>query len=591
MKKSTKVTIAILVVASIAAYIMMRDPPIPEIPYDNFIKIVKDQRVASVTISGAIISLLDAQGKEFTTVNPGDIHLISDLLENNVQITAVLPSLLSSILWGFGPILLLVGVWIWFMRKRGGGGAPVKPLDMAQSVSDTKFDDVAGIDDCLADVREVTQYLVDPDKFAKMGGAMPKGILLSGPPGTGKTLLARAIAGEAGVPFFSLSGSDFVEMFVGVGASRVRGLFEAAKKVEGGKCVIFIDEIDAVGKARNNSGTGGNDERDQTLNSLLVQMDGFDKNSGLLVVAATNRADMLDKALTRPGRFDRQIDVTMPDLLSREKILKVHVKNLLTDKYLSLRDVARTTAGFSGADLANLCNEAALLAAREDKESVDNDAFDRSFDKIIMGTVRDVNPMNRAEQEATAYHEAGHAIVGHFSHKHDPVHKVSIMPRGRALGVTVYLPERDSFGTSRAQLEGRLATLYGGRCAEELLYGEMGTSTGASNDMERATEICTLMVTQWGFNDSIGKLVINQKNEYGMSNSGGTTQMKNADKEIRDLSDRTYANAMEILVNNRTTLENMTKALIEYETIDKDQVKKIMDGEDISPSIVLNQNS
>jgi cell division protease FtsH len=590
MKKSTKVTIAVLVVASIAAYIMFREPPVTEIPYDNFVKIVKDQRVASVTISGPIISLLDAQGQEFTTINPGDRHLIDDLLENNVQITAQLPSVWSSILWGFGPILLLVGVWIWFMRKRSGG-APVKPLDMSQSVSDTKFDDVAGIDDCLADVREVTQYLIDPKKFAKMGGTMPKGILLSGPPGTGKTLLARAIAGEAGVPFFSLSGSDFVEMFVGVGASRVRALFESAKKIEGGKCVIFIDEIDAVGKARNNSGTGGNDERDQTLNSLLVQMDGFDKNSGLLVVAATNRADMLDKALTRPGRFDRQIDVTMPDLLSREKILKVHVKNILTDKSLSLRDIARTTAGFSGADLANLCNEAALLAAREDKEYVDNDAFDRSFDKIIMGTVRDVNPMNRAEQEATAYHESGHAIVGHFSHKHDPVHKVSIMPRGRALGVTVYLPERDSFGTSRAQLEGRLSTLYGGRCAEELLYGEMGTSTGASNDMERATEICTLMVTQWGFNDSIGKLVINQKNEYGMSNSGGTTQMKNSDKEIRALSDRTYANAMKILVDNRTTLENMTKALIEYETIDKDQVKRIMDGEDISPSIVLNQNS
>jgi len=588
MKKSTKVTLVVIAVAVLAAFIVTRSAPIPEITYDNFIEIVKDKKVAGVTISGATISGIDAEGNEFTTINPGDGHLIDDLLENQVQTTAVLPGMLSTILWSFGPILLLVGVWIWFMRKRGGG-APVKSLDMEPKVSDVKFSDVAGIDDCLADVREVTDYLKNPEAFAKMGGTMPKGVLLSGPPGTGKTLLARAIAGEAGVPFFSLSGSDFVEMFVGVGASRVRGLFEAAKKVEGGKCVIFIDEIDAVGKARNNSGTGGNDERDQTLNSLLVQMDGFEKNSGILIVAATNRVDMLDQALTRPGRFDRQIDVTLPDLLGREKILKVHSRNIVTADDLVLRDVARSTASFSGADLANLCNEAALLATREGKDSVDNDAFDRAFDKIIMGTVRDVNPMNRAEQEATAYHEAGHAIVGVNSHKHDPVHKVSIMPRGRALGVTVYLPTRDSFGQSRAQLEGRLATLYGGRCAEELLYGEMGTSTGASNDMERATEICTRMVTEWGFNDSIGKLVVSQKSEYGMSQSAGSTQLEAVDKEIRDLSDRTYANAMKILVDNREILENMTKALIEFETIDKDQVAELMAGKDLAPHVKLNQ--
>jgi cell division protease FtsH len=369
----------------------------------------------------------------------------------------------------------------------------------------------------------------------------------------------------------------------------VRALFEAAKKVEGGKCVIFIDEIDAVGKARNNSGTGGNDERDQTLNSLLVEMDGFEKNNGILMIAATNRADMLDDALTRTGRFDRTIEVTLPDLNGREKILAVHARNIVVSDDLELRDVARSTSTFSGADLANLCNEAALLATREGKESVDNDAFDRAFDKIIMGTVREVNPMNREEREATAFHEAGHAIVGIRSHKHDPVHKVSIMPRGRALGVTVYMPERDSFGQSRAQLEGRLATLYGGRCAEELIYGEMGVSTGASNDMERATDIATRMVTEWGFNTSIGKLVVGQKNQHGISAASSDTLMQNIDTEIRGLSDRTYDNAMKILIDDRAILDNMTKALIEFETIDKHQVAELMEGKDLAPHITLGE--
>jgi cell division protease FtsH len=588
MKRQTRITLILAMTAFTVAFILTREAPIPEITYDNFIEIVKDKRVSSVTISGPRISVLDAAGNEFTTVNPGDSHLIDDLLDNDVATTAVLPGVFSSIMWSFGPILLLIAVWIWFARRRSGPPG-IKGLDMAPKESKVKFSDVAGIDDCLADVKEVTDYLMNPQDFAKMGATMPKGVLLSGPPGTGKTLLARAIAGEAGVPFFSLSGSDFVEMFVGVGASRVRALFESANKVEGGKCVIFIDEIDAVGKARNNSGTGGNDERDQTLNSLLVEMDGFEKNNGILVIAATNRADMLDEALTRPGRFDRTIDVTLPDLNGREKILGVHVKNIVISDDLELRDVARSTSTFSGADLANLCNEAALLATREGKESVDNDAFDRAFDKIIMGTVREINPMNREEREATAFHEAGHAIVGIKSYKHDPVHKVSIMPRGRALGVTVYMPERDSFGQSRAQLEGRLATLYGGRCAEELIYGEMGVSTGASNDMERATDIATRMVTEWGFNTSIGKLVVGQKNQYGVAGAASDTLMQNIDTEIRGLSDRTYENAMEILVDNRTILDNMTKALIEFETIDKLQVAKLMEGKDLAPHITLGE--
>ena len=587
MKKSTKVTLIVLVVAIIAAFIITRKVPVPEATYDSFIQSVEQKNVASVSISGNNLSFVNAEGQEFTTIKPEHAQLTEIMLDSGVAITQTIPSFWMGLLFSFGPILLLIAVFVYIYRKRANGGAPVKSLNMEPKTSDVKFADVAGIDDCLADVREVTQYLIDPSKFAKMGGSMPKGVLLAGPPGTGKTLLARAIAGEAGVPFFSLSGSDFVEMFVGVGASRVRELFEAAKKVEGGKCVIFIDEIDAVGKARNNSGTGGNDERDQTLNSLLVQMDGFEKNNGILIVAATNRVDMLDPALTRPGRFDRQIDVTLPDLIGREKILAVHSQKLRTNEDLVLKDVARSTAGFSGADLANLCNEAALLAGRENKDSVDNDAFDRAFDKIIMGTVRDVNPMNREEREATAYHEAGHAIVGINSHKHDPVHKVSIMPRGRALGVTVYLPTRDSFGTSRKQLEGRLATLYGGRCAEELIYGTMEVSTGASNDMERATDICTRMVTQWGFNDSIGKLVVGQKSDYGMVSPAGDTLMRSIDEEIRNLSDRTYEDAMEILKTHRTELENMTKALIEFETIDKHQVARIMEGEDIAPNITL----
>lgn len=561
---------------------------IREVTYDKFLERVSIGMVESVDIAGDHLTIKDHDGSIYTTTAPVDIHMIDDLLEGKAEIIVTKPNPIMEMMWHLLPITLLILVIVYIHRKaRSSGGGLVKPMDMEARRSDIRFSDVAGIDDCLADIKEVTEYLMDPEKFVDMGGKMPKGVLLAGPPGTGKTLLAKAIAGEADVPFFSMAGSDFVEMFVGVGSSRVRELFKAARAVE--KAVIFIDEIDAVGKKRSASGTGGNDERDQTLNSLLVEMDGFNSGEGILLIAATNRPDMLDEALTRAGRFDRQIDVSLPDIAGREKILGVHTREIRTNKDLDLREVARSTVGFSGADLANLANEAALLAAREGKNDVDNDAFYRAFEKIIMGNVREVNPMNRAEREATAYHEAGHAIMGIHAWKHDPVHKVSIMPRGRALGVTVYIPERETYGTGRRQLEDRLSTLYAGRCAEELIYGEMEVSTGASNDMERATEICVSMVTKWGFNDSVGKLTVNSENQYGMRTTGSEVQMVNIDEEIKNLSDRTYDKAMSTLIENRTALENMTKALIEFETIDSDQVARIMDGEDIAPNITLNQ--
>lgn len=559
-----------------------------EITYDRFLERLSLGQVDHVVISEDYLTIKEHNGSMYSTIAPADRHMIDDMLEGKAKITVVKPNPIMEVMWHLLPITLLIVVMVYIhKRARGQGGGLVKPMDMEVKTSDIRFDDVAGIDDCLADVKEVTAYLIDPDCYKDMGGKMPKGVLLAGPPGTGKTLLAKAIAGEANVPFFSLSGSDFVEMFVGVGASRVRELFKSARTQE--KCVIFIDEIDAVGKKRSQAGTGGNDERDQTLNSLLVEMDGFEPGSGILIIAATNRPDMLDEALTRPGRFDRQIDVTLPDIEGREKILNVHVRDIKVDKDLDLREVARSTVGFSGADLANLANEAALLAAREGMRSVNNDAFYRAFEKIIMGNVREFNPMNRAEREATAYHESGHTIMGINAWKHDPVHKVSIMPRGRALGVTVYIPERDTYGTGRRQLEDRLSTLYAGRCAEELIYGEMEVSTGASNDMERATEICVNMVTKWGFNDSVGKLVVNSENQYGMRTTGSEVQMISIDKEIKDLSDRTYERAMSTLIKHRRELENMTKALIEFETIDSDQVARIMDGEDLAPHVTLNQ--
>jgi cell division protease FtsH len=557
-----------------------------EVTYDSFLKRVGEGAVDSVRILEDHITAKEADGTLYTTTAPKDPHLVDDLLEGGVAIQVEKPNPIVQVIWHLLPIILLIAVMVYIHKKaRGQGGGLVKPLELDDKKSSVRFDDVAGIDDCLADVKEVTAYLMWPERFQNMGGKMPKGVLLAGPPGTGKTLLAKAIAGEADVPFFSMSGSDFVEMFVGVGASRVRELFKTAK--EAGKCVIFIDEIDAVGKKRNSSGTGGNDERDQTLNSLLVEMDGFTTDTGILIIAATNRPDMLDDALTRPGRFDRQIDVTLPDIIGREKILNVHVKGIKIAGDLDLREVARSTVGFSGADLANLCNEAALLAAREELEAVNNDAFYRAFEKIIMGTVRETNPMNRAEQEATAYHEAGHAIMGIHAYKHDPVHKVSIMPRGRALGVTVYIPERDSFGVGKRQLVERCATLYAGRCAEELIYGMDDVSTGASNDMERATEIITNMVTKWGFNDSVGRLVVNVENQYGMKSAGSDEQSRNIDMEIRKLSDDTYNMAMDCLMENRDKLDLMTKALIKFETIDANQVARIMEGEDLAPDVVL----
>jgi cell division protease FtsH len=552
---------------------------------------VKQGRIAKVTIEGRVLKGVKTTGERFTTYSPSDPWLVSDLLKNGVIVEAKPeeePSLLMNIFVSWFPMLLLIGVWIFFMRQMQGGGrggafsfgkSRARMLD--ESNNTVTFADVAGCEEAKEEVAELVEFLRDPSKFQKLGGRIPRGVLMVGNPGTGKTLLARAIAGEAKVPFFSISGSDFVEMFVGVGAARVRDMFEQAKKHS--PCIVFIDEIDAVGRQRGAGLGGGNDEREQTLNQLLVEMDGFEANSGVIVIAATNRPDVLDPALLRPGRFDRQVVVPLPDIRGREQILQVHMRKVPVAPDVRPDILARGTPGFSGADLANLVNEAALFAARANKRLVDMDDFERAKDKIIMGAERRSIVMPEHERKNTAYHESGHAVVARCLSRTDPVHKVTIIPRGRALGVTMQLPAEDRYSMDREQILQNISVLFGGRIAEEIFMNQM--TTGASNDFERATEMARNMVMRWGMSESMGPMVYGE-NEGEVFLGRSITTHKNVsestlqqvDGEIRRIVDQQYALARKLIEDNREKVEVMAKALLEWETIDAEQIGDIMEG-------------
>jgi len=567
--------------------------------YSQFIGDVQNGQVTSVLIEGRTIKGMLASGENFTSYSPGDDGLIADLLNNGVSIDAKPPeqqSVLMQIFISWFPMLLLIGVWVFFMRQMQGGGGGRGAMSFGKSKArmlgedqvKVTFNDVAGCDEAKDDVVELVEFLRDPGKFQKLGGKIPRGVLMVGPPGTGKTLLAKAIAGEAKVPFFTISGSDFVEMFVGVGASRVRDMFEQAKK--NSPCIIFIDEIDAVGRHRGAGLGGGHDEREQTLNQLLVEMDGFEGNEGVIVIAATNRPDVLDPALLRPGRFDRQVMVGLPDVRGREQILKVHMRKVPLGDDVKPNIIARGTPGFSGADLANLVNESALFAARSGKRLVDMDDFERAKDKIMMGAERKSMVMSDDEKKLTAYHEAGHAIIGRLVPEHDPVHKVSIIPRGRALGVTLFLPEEDRYSYNKTRLESQLSTLYGGRIAEELIFGADKVTTGASNDIQRATEIARSMVTKWGLSERLGPLTYSEdEGEVFLGHSVAkqkTVSDETAhiiDEEVRAVIDRNYRRADMLLKDHMDKLHAMAEALIKYETIDRPQIDDIMEGKTPRP--------
>jgi len=566
-----------------------------EIDYSTFISDVKNGAVSSVDIQGKTITGKMTDGSEFTTYSPDyDAGLMGDLLNNGVSIQAKpaeQTGLLMQIFISWFPMLLLIGVWIFFMRQMQGGGGGKNPMSFGKSKAKmlnedqvkVTFKDVAGVEEAKEEVAELVDFLREPAKFQKLGGKIPRGILMVGSPGTGKTLLAKAIAGEAKVPFFTISGSDFVEMFVGVGASRVRDMFEQAKKHA--PCIIFIDEIDAVGRHRGAGVGGGNDEREQTLNQLLVEMDGFEGNEGVIVIAATNRPDVLDPALLRPGRFDRQVVVPLPDIRGREQILNVHLSKVPAADNVKAALIARGTPGFSGADLANLVNEAALFAARTNKRLVEMEDMEKAKDKIMMGSERRSMVMNEKEKEMTAYHEAGHAIVGRLVPEHDPVYKVSIIPRGRALGVTMFLPTEDKYSLSKKQLESQISSLYGGRIAEELIYGADSVTTGASNDIQRATKLAHDMVTKWGLSDNMGPMSYGEdEGEVFLGRS--VTQhkavsdltAKKIDEDIRTVINRNYQRAEQMLTDNIDKLHKMTALLVKYETIDSDQIDAIMEG-------------
>jgi cell division protease FtsH len=564
--------------------------------YSQFIDAVKDGRVAKVTIEGHTLKGVGADGKRFTTYAPSDPWMVSDLLKNGVIVEArpeEEPSFLMNLFVSWFPMLLLIGVWVFFMRQMQGGGkggafsfgkSRARMLD--ENNNPVTFADVAGCDEAKEEVSELVEFLRDPSKFQKLGGRIPRGVLMVGNPGTGKTLLARAIAGEAKVPFFSISGSDFVEMFVGVGAARVRDMFEQAKK--NAPCIIFIDEIDAVGRQRGAGLGGGNDEREQTLNQLLVEMDGFEGTAGVIVIAATNRPDVLDPALLRPGRFDRQVVVPLPDIRGREQILMVHMRKVPISPDVRADILARGCPGFSGADLANLVNEAALFAARANKHYVDMDDFESAKDKIIMGAARRSIVMPEEERRNTAYHESGHAVVARLLPKTDPVHKVTIIPRGRALGVTMQLPVEDRYSMNREQILENISVLFGGRIAEEVFMGQM--TTGASNDFERATEMARRMVTQWGMSDALGTMVYGENDGEVFLGRSVTTHknvseatMQKVDAEIRRIVDEQYRLARRLIEENRDKIEAMTKALLEWETIDSDQINDIMEGREPRP--------
>ena len=569
--------------------------------YSEFLVQVRSGEVQRAEFDGERINYGNRQPLQYYTISPETDNntLIGILEDNRVHFTAQEPksqSLIGQLLISSFPILLLIGVWIYFMRQMQGGGGGRGAMSFGKSKArllgedqvGVSFADVAGIDEAKDEVGEIVDFLKDPSKFQRLGGKIPKGVLMVGPPGTGKTLLAKAIAGEAKVPFFTISGSDFVEMFVGVGASRVRDMFEQAKKQA--PCIIFIDELDAVGRHRGAGLGGGHDEREQTLNQMLVEMDGFEGNEGVIVIAATNRPDVLDPALLRPGRFDRQVVVPLPDIRGREQILKVHMRKVPLDDDVKPSLIARGTPGFSGADLANLVNEAALFAARSNKRVVSMEEFEKSKDKIMMGTERRSMVMSEKEKLNTAYHEAGHAIVGYCMPDHDPVYKVTIIPRGRALGVTLYLPEEDKYSISKTSLESNISTLFGGRLAEEMTLGEDYVTTGAANDIERATEIARNMVTKWGLSEKLGPLTYSEDDgEVFLGRS--VTQHKQVsdvtvhtiDEEVRKIIDRNYQRAKSILDENEEKLHVMAKALMKYETIDHEQVKDIMEGREPRP--------
>ncbi len=562
--------------------------------YSQFLTMVNQGEVKQVVIDGRAIQGVTRSDQRFTTYMPmEDTGLISDLLKNDVAIEGKPPeqtSFLMQIFLNWFPILLFIGVWIFFMRQMQGGGrggamsfGKSRARLLGENEVKVTFADVAGADEAKEEVTELVDFLKDPAKFQSIGGRIPRGVLMVGSPGTGKTLLARAIAGEAGVPFFTISGSDFVEMFVGVGASRVRDMFEQAKKQA--PCIIFIDEIDAVGRHRGAGLGGGHDEREQTLNQLLVEMDGFSGSEGVIVIAATNRPDVLDPALLRPGRFDRQVVVPLPDIKGREAILNVHLKKVTTDGSINAEVIARGTPGFSGADLANLVNEAALMAARNGKQTVSMKELDMAKDKIMMGAERRSMVMTESEKKLTAYHEAGHTIVGRLVPEHDPVYKVTIIPRGRALGVTMHLPEQDRYSYSKQRLKSQIASLFGGRIAEELIFGKDAITTGASNDIEKATELARNMVTKWGLSDKMGPIAYGQDDGEVFLGHSVTKHKEMSqetaraiDAEIRALIDENYNIAYNILKTHLDTLHKMAAALIEQETLNAEQIQAIMDN-------------
>lgn len=601
MNDMAKNLILWLIIAAVLVTVMnnFSSPNEPQtLNYSDFIQQVKDGKVERVTVDGYIITGKRADGDNFKTVRPAitDNGLIGDLVDNHVVVEGKQPeqqSIWTQLLVASFPILVIIAVFMFFMRQmQGGAGGKGGPMSFGKSKArllsedqvKTTLADVAGCDEAKEEVGELVEFLRDPGKFQRLGGRIPRGVLMVGPPGTGKTLLAKAIAGEAKVPFFTISGSDFVEMFVGVGASRVRDMFEQAKKHA--PCIIFIDEIDAVGRHRGAGMGGGHDEREQTLNQLLVEMDGFEMNDGIIVIAATNRPDVLDPALLRPGRFDRQVVVGLPDIRGREQILKVHMRKVPVGDNVNPAVIARGTPGFSGADLANLVNEASLFAARSNKRLVEMKEFELAKDKIMMGAERKTMVMSEKEKRNTAYHEAGHAIVGRLVPEHDPVYKVSIIPRGRALGVTMFLPEEDRYSLSKRALISQICSLYGGRIAEEMTLGFDGVTTGASNDIMRASQIARNMVTKWGLSEKLGPLMYaEEEGEVFLGRSAGSQHAsvsgetaKLIDSEVRSIIDQCYATAKQLLIENRDKLEAMTEALMKYETIDADQIDDIMAG-------------
>lgn len=575
-----------------------------ELTYSTFVENVRNGNVKSVRIQkhGPDNQIIGEghDGSRFSVYGPSDKDLINDLLDNNVQIEALPPKerpVWMDLFLGAFPVLLLIGLWVYFMRQMQGGGGGRGAMTFGKSRAKLQgedqvkitFADVAGVEEAKEEVQELVEFLRNPAKFQKLGGHIPRGVLMVGSPGTGKTLLAKAIAGEAKVPFFSISGSDFVEMFVGVGAARVRDMFEQAKKHA--PCIIFIDEIDAVGRHRGAGLGGGHDEREQTLNQLLVEMDGFEGGEGVIVIAATNRPDVLDPALLRPGRFDRQVVVPLPDVRGREQILKVHMRKVPLADDIEPKTLARGTPGFSGADLANLVNEAALFAARSNSPQVTMDHMEQAKDKIMMGAERRSMVMSEKEKRLTAFHEAGHAIVGRLVPDHDPVYKVTIIPRGRALGVTMFLPEEDKYSHSKKSLEGKLDSLFGGRIAEELVFGNDEVTTGASNDIERATRLARNMVTKWGLSELMGPLAYNEEDDevfLGRSMSQQHSQFsdetaRKIDQEVRRVIDESYTRAKNILIEHRDKLDLMAEALMKYETLDTKQLDQIMEGNEPDP--------